>query len=242
MRRFYCQQIPEQCGACIDLPAEVTRHLSRVLRLPAGEEFELFDGQGTIARCTLLSTGNQATLNERIQLTAPELQIELIQALPKGEKVELILQKGTELGLTRFLLTPSERAVVKITANKKASRLERWQKIVQEACRQCGQPFVPEVNLSSDFSSALTSARGDLKLVLWEEAVVPLPQRLPQKSPTSISLLVGPEGGFSATEARQAQAAGFKTLRLGPRILRTETAGLAILSILQYVYGDLILK
>ncbi len=242
MRRFYYPQLQQNHHEIIELPGEVARHLSTVLRLQPGAQFELFDGQGTVAHCTLLQENHRAKINKRLPLTTPEFKIELIQALPKGEKLELILQKGTELGLARFLLTPSARTVVKLKPAKKESRLDRWQKIVQEACRQCGQPFVPEVEISPDFTSTLARTQGELKLMLWEEASTPLPQLLPQQRPTSISLLVGPEGGFSTAEAEQAQAAGFQTLRLGPRILRTETAGLAILSILQYVYGDLILS
>ncbi len=170
--------------------------------------------------------------------TPPKLRIELIQGLAKGEKLELVLQKGTELGLSKFILTPSARTMVKIPQTRKDGRVERWQKIVHEACRQCGQPFAPAIDISDNLTSALKKATGELKLMLWEEETAPLSELLPIQPPASISVLVGPEGGFSATEAAQAQTAGFKTVRLGPRILRTETAGLAILSILQYIYGD----
>ncbi len=240
MRRFYAPKLPETIGSAVELPAEVIRHLSTVLRLQQGSRFELFDGKGRIALCALESGGKNARIEHLSQLAPSRLKIELIQGLAKGEKLELILQKGTELGLTRFVLTPSERTMVKMTAAKKMSRVERWEKIVHEACRQCGQPFVPEIKICSNLNSALKGAKGEFKLMLWENASVPLPQLLPAQPPSSISLLVGPEGGFSAAEANQAQAAGFQMVRLGPRILRTETAGLAILSILQYIYGDFI--
>jgi len=240
MRRFYSPQLPEVEGSLIELSTEVIRHLSTVLRQPQGSRFELFDGRGAVALCSLEGTGKTARIEQLSRLVPPQLKIELIQGLAKGEKLELILQKGTELGLTRFVLTATERTMVKITAIKKFSRTERWQKIVHEACRQCGQPFAPDVRISDNLDTALAGAEGELKLMLWEEASVPLPQLLPDKPPSSISLLVGPEGGFSSAEAIQAQAAGFQTVRLGPRILRTETAGLAILSILQYVYGDFV--
>lgn len=238
MRRFYFPALPDAPGTILDLPADVIRHISTVLRQQQGCRFELFDGKGATALCTLEPGGQKALVEEFAQLPVPIFQIELIQGLAKGEKLEMILQKGTELGLSRFVLTPSERSMVKISAAKKTTRAERWQKIVHEACRQCGQPFAPEVKISDNLKSAITGAQGDLKLMLWEEASAPLPQLLPAEPPTSISLLVGPEGGFSAAEAKEAEIAGFQTVRLGPRILRTETAGLAILSILQYVYGD----
>jgi len=240
MRRFYLSELPETNGSIIELPADIIRHLSTVLRQQQGSRFELFDGKGFVALCALEPGEQKARVEHLSQLAAPQLKIELIQGLAKGEKLETILQKGTELGLARFVLTPSERTMVKISTAKKFSRTERWQKIVHEACCQCGQPFAPAVEISVNLNAALENAKGDLKLMLWEEASVPLPQLLPEQPPASISLLVGPEGGFSAKEATLAQAAGFQTVRLGPRILRTETAGLAILSILQYIYGDFV--
>lgn len=240
MRRFYFPQLPKISGEILSLPPEITRHLSKVLRQQQGTPFELFDGLGTVASCILEPDSQQAYVEKIEILEPPKFKIEMIQSLAKGEKLELVLQKGTELGLSRFVLTPSERSVVKIATTKKNSRIERWQKIIHEACRQCGQPFVPEIEISDNLTAALASARGDLKLMLWEEASSPLPQLLPEQRPVCISLLIGPEGGFSKTEARQAEVSGFQTVRLGPRILRTETAGLAILSILQYIYGDLV--
>jgi len=238
MRRFYSAQLPTAADLIIELPADIKRHISTVLRQTPGYQFELFNGHGLIAHCQLEATGQQARVIKLEKQTPPNLPIELIQGLPKGDKLELVIQKGTELGLSRFILTPSERAIVKISRDKKEGRTERWQKIVTESCRQCGQPFAPEIIIADSLNVALNQASGELKLMLWEEATAPLTDLLPTRRPSSISLLVGPEGGFSAAEARQAQATGFKTVRLGPRILRTETAGLAILSILQYVYGD----
>lgn len=238
MRRFHISQLPERHEDLVDLPSDVLRHLSTVLRLQAGDRFELFDGAGGVARCVLAENGSQARIEQQERLAPPELQIELIQGLAKGEKLDLILQKGTELGVSRFILSPTERAVLKVAANKRESRMQRWRRITLEACTQCGQPFAPHVDLSKNLSEALAAASGELKLMLWEEETLPLAQLLPAAPPASLSLLVGPEGGFSPAEARLARAAGFHTVRLGPRILRTETAGLAILSILQYVYGD----
>lgn len=240
MRRFYFPQLPVTTSSIIEIPADIVRHQSTVLRQQHGSHFELFDGKGSVAICVLEPGGTKARIEKLSQLDPPPLQIELIQGLAKGEKLDMILQKGTELGLGRFVLTPSERTMVKISESKRKSRIERWQKIIHEACRQCGQPFAPEIKISDNLNAALKGAKGELKLMLWEEASDPLPQLLPDKPPSSISLLVGPEGGFSAAEATQALAAGFKRVRLGPRILRTETAGLAILSILQYVYGDFV--
>ena len=238
MRRFY-SQIPGDHDQIIELAAEVQHHLTKVLRQPAGSLFELFDGHGRIARCRLAEDNRQAKIEELFCFAPPSVEIELIQGLAKGEKLDLVLQKGCELGVNRFILSSTERSILKIVANKEASRMQRWQKITQEACRQCGQPFVPGIDYSNSLPEALDFAEGELRLMLWEEASLPLKELLPESPPRRISLLVGPEGGFSAKEAGLAQAAGFQAVRLGPRILRTETAGLAILSILQYLYGDL---
>lgn len=238
MRRFY-SPLPETADQPLELSPEILRHLIRVLRQPPGSRFELFDGGGRIAKCRLAEDNRHAHIEQLELLPEPTLSIELIQGLAKGEKLDLILQKNCELGLNRFILADTERSVLKLSGSKQATKVSRWQKIAREACRQCGQPFVPEVEYCGGLPNALDKASGELKLMLWEEAHRPLKDILPDHQPQRISLLVGPEGGFSATEARQAQARGFEPVRLGPRILRTETAGLAILSILQYLYGDL---
>ena len=238
MRRFFQPDLKVEAGGHLELAPETSHHLTRVLRLGAGAPFELFDGQGRRRHCQLEADGRHAKVLACRHAEKPQLAIELIQALPKGEKLELILQKGTELGASRFILSTSERTVTRIAPDKVATRLARWQKIIQQACQQCGQMFPPSVELHPQLNDALTSANGSLKLMLWEDATTPLNQLLPVRPPTAISLLVGPEGGFSAAEAEAAQKQGFLLVRLGSRILRTETAGLAILSILQYVYGD----
>ena len=238
VRRFFQPDLKVEAGARLELAPEISHHLTRVLRLGAGAPFELFDGQGRRRHCQLEADGRHAKVLACLPGEKPQLPIELIQALPKGEKLELILQKGTELGASRFILSTSERTVTRIAPEKVVARLDRWQKIIQQACQQCGQLFPPSVELRPQLKDALTAATGSLKLMLWEKATTPLNQLLPGYPPTAISLLVGPEGGFSAAEAQAAQEQGFLLVRLGSRILRTETAGLAILSILQYVYGD----
>lgn len=238
VRRFFHPDLNVTLGGSLELREETCRHLTRVLRLGAGAEFELFDGQGKRLHCRLEDDGRHAEILACHRAEKPRLFMELIQALPKGEKLELILQKGTELGVSRFALSASERTVTRIASGKEEARLARWQKIVQQACQQCGQMFPPAIALFPQLGAALSAAAGPLKLMLWEAAVTPLDQVLPAQPPAGISLLVGPEGGFSAAEAQVAEGVGFLPVRLGARILRTETAGLAILSILQYVYGD----
>lgn len=238
MRRFFHPDLHADVGASLLLREETCRHLTKVLRLDEGAKFELFDGQGRRLLCQLKAGGRHVEVLAVLQVEKTRLLLELIQALPKGEKLELILQKGTELGVSKFVLTASQRTVTRIAPDKEKTRLVRWQKIIHQACQQCGQLLPPSLELQPQLSEALSAAGGQLKLMLWEEATTPLDQVLVSAPPSSISLLVGPEGGFSVAEAKAAQDAGFLPVRLGPRILRTETAGLAILSILQYVYGD----
>ena len=163
----------------------------------------------------------------------------LIQGVPKGEKLELILQKGTELGVNHFILVPMQRSVGALKKDRQDKKYQRWTKIIQEAARQCRQYHVPQLSLCSAFGEALALGDATLKLLLWEESVAPLDQILPSAPLSSVTVVVGPEGGVTAEEARLAAARGYQAASLGPRILRTETAGLAIMSLLQYRYGDL---
>ena len=242
MRRFFLSSAAFQSGASIDLTPEALKHIRNVLRLTVGTEIELLDGRGTIAHCRLetlaAKEGRVVVLSTR-QVPSPSPKIELLQGSTKGDKLDLILQKATELGANRFILSAMERSVGRLKEDRLPGRIERWQRIIQEAARQCGQAHLPTIETSSSLAEAITGCRGELKLMLWEEETRPLPQVLPASIPGTISILVGPEGGLSPAEAELARSAGFDGVRLGPRILRTETAGLAIISILQYLYGDL---
>lgn len=238
MRRFYFSSAELVPGQQLELPAELQKHLRRVLRLADGAELVLFDGRGHEAQARL-GVGASAEILSVSQAPPPAVELTLIQGIAKGEKLDLVLQKGTELGVTHFLLTEMERSVGRLKADRLGGRLERWQKIVQEAARQSGQPYLPQVEYCANLAGAIGVADAELKLLLWEEGHLPLTEQLTQVTPGSVSVIVGPEGGVTKAEAQAALAAGFLAVRLGPRILRTETAGLAIMSVLQYLYGDL---
>jgi len=238
MRRFFLPDLTGAVGDKVVLPSELLRHLHTVLRLPEGTEVLLFDGSGLSARARL-QADSCAQILEIEHAATPQVSLSLIQGLTKGEKLELVLQKGTELGVGQFILTPMERSVGRIKDERQEKRLLRWQKIVQEAARQCRQPWLPQLDICPSFAAAVSSSSAEVKLMLWEESARPLVTLLPAQAPKSISVIVGPEGGISAREAEIARNAGYQSVRLGPRILRTETAGLAIMSILQYLYGDL---
>ena len=238
MRSFFLPDVEFHLGQQVVLPAYLLRHIHTVLRLTAGAEMQLLNGFGLVARVQL-QPGGVVSILELLPNQNTPVQTCLIQGFPKGEKLELILQKGTELGVSQFSLVEMERSVGRLPLGKRERRLERWRKIVQEAARQCEQPWLPEVLIGPSFTQTVQEHPAELKLMLWEESCQPLPTVLPENPPKSIAVIVGPEGGISAKEAAQASAAGFLPVRLGRRILRTETAGLAIMAILQYLYGDL---
>ncbi|WP_321369172.1 16S rRNA (uracil(1498)-N(3))-methyltransferase [uncultured Desulfuromusa sp.] len=238
MRCFYLPEPDLCCGAVLPLPKELQKHLHTVLRLNPGDKVQFFNGFGQLA--TAILSANSAVEVLQVELCpAPLCSLVLIQGLPKGDKLELVLQKGTELGINEFYLTSMERSVGSLKSDRRQKRLDRWLKIVQEAARQCRQYHLPQLIADMPLANALSTVDADLKLLLWEESDVPLRQVLPPSRPQRIAVLVGPEGGISPREAEQAKKKGFQSVSLGPRILRTETAGLAIMSILQYLYGDL---
>ncbi|MFO7577220.1 MAG: RsmE family RNA methyltransferase [Pelovirga sp.] len=236
MRLFYLPDVRFHEADAIALPQELRHHLATVLRLGPGAAVQLFDGQGRVAEARLLADG-RAELSRVRTCPPPACRMTLIQGLPKGDKTELILQKGTELGVSGFHLVAMERSVGRFKQHVRQQ--QRREKIIQEAARQCYQYHLPTLVNSDSLAAALAEDEADLKLLLWEESTTALPQVLDRAAPRRISLIVGPEGGISEKEAAAARAQGYQSVRLGPRILRTETAGLAMIAVLQYLYGDL---
>jgi 16S rRNA (uracil1498-N3)-methyltransferase len=216
-----------------------------VLRLNITDELILADERGREAPAVILDIKDKEIICELKALPVEvesknKLQITLYQALPKGDRLDFILQKATELGVTRIILFASERAVVRIADDKLEKKLTRWRRIVQEAARQSGS-VVPFVDFRESITDLFEFQKVDLKLVLWEgehnrhlKAVFK-----DVKIPTSIVVMIGPEGGFTKEEVNTAKSLGFISVTLGKRVLRTETAGITMLSILQYLWGDL---
>lgn len=240
MRCFYLPEPELSDGKVVTLSDDLRKHLQTVLRLQAGERIQLFNGTGQVAT-SILRDDSTIELQDVMHYPAPNCFLTLIQGLPKGDKLELILQKGTELGVNQFYLTTMERSVGRLKSARKVKRLERWQKIIQEAARQSQQYHLPQLKADALLPNVLSTVKADLKLLLWEESAKPLEAVLPQLPPQRIAVVVGPEGGISRDEVLQAEGEGYQPVSLGPRILRTETAGLAIMTILQYLYGDLAL-
>jgi 16S rRNA (uracil1498-N3)-methyltransferase len=241
MHRFFLP--PEAFGRNeAVLPDDVAHHLKTVLRLSVGDELLLLDGLGSLFHCRLDALGKHAAtalILKRWSEQETALPLQLIQSLPKGDKMELVLQKGTELGITAFSPVLSERGIPQHSDERRSKRQQRWQKIVREAARQCRRPILPRLDEVQPLVRVLTDCTASLRLMLWEEESLPLSAALPEAPPSSVAILVGPEGGFSDREAALARQHNFQPVRIGPRILRSETAGFAVASILQYIYGDL---
>ncbi len=230
-----------------ELGREDFHYIKNVLRLKPGDGLLLFDGKGTEYNGTIREFGKKKilvdiTASDRVEDDAPP--IILAQALPKENKMDFIIQKATELGVSRIIPFTSSRTVPKLSGDKAAARLKRWRKIAAEASKQCGSSQVPEVTDLHTFETMLDEA-GDrtIKLFFWEEesrlGIGDILRGKTGLAETPLFIAVGPEGGFSGNEADLARRRGFTTAHLGRRILRVETASLVILSILQYERGTM---
>jgi len=242
MRRFILPPgVTLPAAGTVIIQGELFHHMVRVLRLTAGTPLLLADRQGTVASAELVEVDGdtaRARLTSTPRRPPPPLPVTLCQALPKGEKMDLIIQKGVEIGVGRFILFPSRRSVGRIPPERRGARLDRLTRIGTEAARQSGG-IPPEILIADDLDGMLEMAGGDLKLVAWEEEGVRFRDTGGDTPPRSVVLLVGPEGGLTPEEVSAARGGGFIPLSLGPRILRTETAGLVLATLVQYRWGDL---
>ncbi|MDQ2640852.1 MAG: 16S rRNA (uracil(1498)-N(3))-methyltransferase [Pseudomonadota bacterium] len=234
-------------GALLELPAQQGRHLARVLRLAEGAPVTLFNGEGgefdaAIAAIRRDTVTVRVGAHQAIERESP-LQVTLLQGIARGEKMDLILQKATELGVACIVPVSMTRSNVRLTADNALRKQEHWQAVVTSACEQCGRNRVPGVAAPAAFTAAVQAAPAGLKLLLSPDESSRTPTSLlagdSRRAGIAITLLVGPEGGFDADEIRIAALGGFTGCRLGPRVLRTETAALAALAALQVVAGDL---
>jgi len=237
-----------------------SRHLARVLRLRSGDTVLAADGAGHEYTVRLETVGDEATgVVLRLGTNEHEspIQLTLFQAVPKGDKMESIVRASTELGVTRIVPVLTARTIVTLEPGRWRDRARRWQRVAKEAAKQCGRAVVPPVDVPRPLGEALELADPDLRLCLWEGAVdgaaggqgrgqahllgTPLAASLPPALPAGshIGLLIGPEGGLASEEVEGARTRGWAIVGLGPRILRTETAGPAIIAVLQARYGDL---
>lgn len=242
-------------GRTVALPDEVARHAVKVLRLRAGDAVTLFDGAGGEYPAVIVEAGRRllARLDawHEVEREAP-LRITLIQALPSGDKMDLVIQKAVELGVAAIQPVQARRSVVRLSGERVGKRMAHWRQVAVAACEQSGRNRLPEVRELLDLPDYL-AARPAEGAADAADATLPPPLRLllsphqgmrlaglsrPAGAANAVQLLVGPEGGFEAAEEEMAHAAGFQALRLGPRVLRTETAGLAALAALMALWGD----
>jgi 16S rRNA (uracil1498-N3)-methyltransferase len=239
-RIYFPDPIPDH-GRCL-LSAAKAHHLAHVLRLAEGDPVVLFDGRGVahdavIASCARGAVSVQAGARRDQQRESP-LQVTLAQALSSGERMDYTIQKAVELGAIAIQPLLAERCVVRLAGDRAEKKRAHWQGVVVAACEQCGRDVVPEVRPLLAFRDWLQqpALTDELRLMLAPGAANGL--RDLSRPAGGITVLAGPEGGLSPTEAEDAQRAGFTPLRLGPRVLRTETAAVALLAALQALWGD----
>ncbi|HHW15321.1 MAG TPA: 16S rRNA (uracil(1498)-N(3))-methyltransferase [Firmicutes bacterium] len=254
--RFFCRP-EDRSGDRLTLPADESRHARKVLRLGPGDRIAVLDGTGVEYEAVVEAFGPSATpagkrrggfcltarvLATRSRAAEPSLQVILLQGLPKGDKMDLIVQKATELGVSRIVPVQAKRSISRPEPERGPGKAARWQRIAQEAAKQAGRSLAPAVEPPRTLAQALGRLpEGCTVIVPWEgegrrtlaEAVAALRRDAPA------ALLIGPEGGLAEDEIEQAEAAGALTVTLGPRILRTETAGFVALACLLYATGNL---
>lgn len=227
-------------GDAFALPDDAATHLVRVLRLREGDDCVLFNGDGHDYAATI-ETVNKREVRVRVTGASAAdnespLRITLLQGIARGEKMDWILQKATELGVAGFVPVSSERSEVRLDAERADKRVAHWRSVVRSACEQSGRAVVPEVSAPQSLAAALQALPTGVRFLLdpfADRAIGAL-----DLQGSACVLAIGPEGGWSPRDREQLLATGFVGLRLGPRILRTETAGMAAIAALQAGFGD----
>ena len=236
--RLYTEQ-PLNLGASIELEPRPAKHAAQVLRLGAGESLTLFNGDGRDVRAEIeTSTRNQVVariLSVGEPEPAPALAITLALGISRGERMDLAIQKAVELGVSRIQPLFSTRTLVRLNGERLTKRTQHWQGVVIAACEQSGRRRLPSIATAATLEDWL-GQKPTGGLLLHHAADNTLTELPPPQQP--VSLLIGPEGGLTPEEREQAQAHGFTPVRLGPRVLRTETAPLAAIAAIQTLWGD----
>jgi 16S rRNA (uracil1498-N3)-methyltransferase len=244
MTRFYVPQPRIEKGMMRVEGSEV-RHIRRVLRLKTGDEIVVFNGSAKEYQGTIVKEGPSSVVimiqNIYSSQRESHLEITLAQSLLKGDKMDYLIQKATELGIKEIVPFFSSRSVPSLEKSRKVIRHHRWERVAVEASKQCGRGVVPKIEPLQDYSEMLKTASPDsLRLILWEREGKRLKEALEgSKEKKKIFFIIGPEGGLSQEEVEHAKRNGFTPVTLGRRILRSETASLCLLSILQYEWGDM---
>ena len=234
-------------GERLSLAPGAAAHLTRVLRLRSGDALTVFNGQGGEYPAEIVAAqGHQVTIalgKHRALERESSLAITLAQGISRGERMDLVLQKATELGVAQLAPLLTERSVVRLDAQQSQRKLNHWRAIAVAACEQSGRNHLPQIAAPVALADFLRAAReapehdGATRVLLSPDAARGIEQI--EGRPRALTVLIGPEGGFTEEEEAQALAGGFAAVRLGPRVLRTETAAIAALALLQGRFGDL---
>ncbi len=239
--RFYCPP-PLPLATNYELPPEAAHHASRVLHLRAGDAVQIFDGFGNALDATIHAIqGKHVTLGNLqtfLGQTESGLHIVLAQAMCSSEKMDWVVQKATELGAAEIVPVQTQRSVAKLSGDRAEKRTEHWRNVTVAACEQSGRNTLPQLQAPQDLGTWLHEMRSvpGSKFILLPDGASNLQSQA--KPQGRVTLLIGPEGGFTSDEARLAQQAGFLPILLGPRVLRTETAAIAGIAALQTLWGD----
>ncbi len=241
MPRFYCPP-PLPSSGTFELPPEAAHHAARVLRLREGDRVEMFDGLGNECSGVIAELGGRRVVVGGIAAGNADrespLRVMLAQALSSSEKMDWVIQKATELGVTEIQPLDTGRSVARLTPERAAKRLGHWRQVAISACEQCGRNMLPEIHAPLDIMAWLqgTDRLSGTRLILLPQGTDSLhAQAAPQGG---VVLLVGAEGGFTQAESDSALRCGFTPVRMGARVLRTETAAVAGLAALQTLWGD----
>ncbi|HCI14958.1 MAG TPA: 16S rRNA (uracil(1498)-N(3))-methyltransferase [Gallionellaceae bacterium] len=241
MPRFYCPPPLPDHGS-FDLPPDAAHHASRVLRLREGDAVEIFDGIGNERRGVIAElAGKRVVVGELAATDADRespLRVVLAQAMASSEKMDWVVQKATELGVTEIQPLDTERSVARLSAERAEKRLEHWRQVAISACEQCGRNVLPKIHTPLDIMAWLRQTQGapETKLILLPQGATSLHAQ--PKPQAGVVLLIGAEGGFAPAESESALNCGFAPIRMGARVLRTETAAVAGLAALQTLWGD----
>lgn len=246
MRRFFVEEITPTTDS-LSLTGKEARYISKVLRMKKGEKLTIMDGKGQLFESIVEDLDYKEVkvrINKSISPPPPSpIEIRLAQALIRSNSMDYLIQKLTELGINSIHLFYSERTVIRLKPGHLRNKMDRWMEIMKSACRQCGRVTLPTLNPPLPFEEIIKNApdKDTLKILLWEnEETLDLKGVLRSMGPLPHTLvMVGPEGGFTPNEINQAREAGFQIISLGGRILRTETAAVSLISIIQYEWGDL---
>lgn len=239
--RIY-QATPLAVNTSIQLSEKASHHVGRVLRAKPGDQLTLFNGQGGEYAAVIKRITKKEVEVDIIAFMAREVEspidIHLAQGIARGEKMDFIVQKAVELGVKKIIPLITERCNVRLDNEREEKRLQHWQSVAISACEQSGRNYLPEVTAPISFNDWLPHVNADCCFVLSPHETNTLTHtKMPVH--TSIVLLIGPEGGLSDAEVNAAKQRHFLPLNLGPRVMRTETAPIAAIAILQYQYGDL---